>query len=70
MIEVGDRWQGKAKSAYWRAALAEHHIKDGQLMDAAVEWRQALGPAFPVPGEMPLKKLPLFKTAPPQAKSA
>ncbi|TAL03957.1 MAG: hypothetical protein EPO08_02780 [Rhodospirillaceae bacterium] len=61
MVDVGDRWQAKAKGAYWRATLAEHHIKERRLVDAAVEWRQALGPAFPVPGETPLKKLPLFK---------
>jgi len=61
MIEVGERWQAKAKAAYWRATLAEHHIKERRLVDAAVEWRQTLGIAFPVPGEMPLRKLPLFK---------
>jgi hypothetical protein len=62
-IEVGDKWQGKAKAAYWRAILAEHHAKEGRLIEAAVEWRQTLGEAFPVPGETPLKKLPLFKKA-------
>jgi hypothetical protein len=61
MIEVGSSWQGKAKAAFWRATLAEHHIKEGRLVEAAVEWRQALGPAFPVPGERPLQRLPLFK---------
>jgi hypothetical protein len=63
VVEVGKDWQGKAKGAYWRATLAEHHIKEGKLVEAAVEWRQALGLAFPVPGERPLRKLPLFKSA-------
>jgi hypothetical protein len=67
MIDVGGGWQGKAKAAYWRATLAEHHVKEGRLIDATVEWRQALGPAFPVPGERPLRKLPLFKRAAPNS---
>lgn len=60
-LEIGDSWHGKAKAAYWRVTLADHHLKTGKLIDAAVEWRQVLGPAFPVPGETPLKTLPLFK---------
>jgi hypothetical protein len=63
MLELGEAWRGKAKAAYWRATLADHHIKEGRLVDAAVEWRQALGAPFPVPGERPLKALPLFKRA-------
>jgi hypothetical protein len=63
MIEIGDKWQGKAKAAYWRATLAEHHIKEKRLVEAAVEWRQTLGATFPVPGERPLTKLPLFRKA-------
>jgi hypothetical protein len=63
VLPLGDAWRGKAKAAYWRAALAEHHLKEHRLVDAAVEWRQALGPAFPVPGEQPLKLLPLFRKA-------
>ena len=66
-LDLGEGWRGKAKAAYWRAALAEHHIKEKRLIDAAVEWRQALGPAFPVPGEKPLKALPLFRKAAPAA---
>lgn len=60
-LEIGGSWHGKAKAAYWRVTLADHHIKTGKLIDAAVEWRQVLGPAFPVPGETPLRTLPLFK---------
>lgn len=60
-LEIGAGWHGKAKAAYWRATLADHHLKTGKLVDAAVEWRQVLGPAFPVPGETPLRTLPLFK---------
>lgn len=63
MIDIGDKWQGKAKAAYWRATLAEHHIKEKRLVDAAVEWRQTLGETFPVPGETALTKLPLFRKA-------
>ena len=40
--------------------LADHHLKTGKLIEAAVEWRQVLGPAFPVPGGTPLRTLPLF----------
>jgi hypothetical protein len=60
-LEIGDSWHGKAKAAYWRVTLADHHLKTGKLVEATVEWRQVLGPAFPVPGEGPLKALPLFK---------
>lgn len=60
-LPIGDAWHGKAKAAYWRVTLAEHHLKTGKLVEAAVEWRQVLGPAFPVPGETPLRTLPLFK---------
>ena len=60
-LPVGREWHGKAKAAFWRVTLAEHHLKVGKVIDAAVEWRQLLGPLFPVPGERPLKALPLFK---------
>ena len=60
-LSVGREWHGKAKAAYWRVTLAEHHLKAGKVVEAAVEWRQLLGPLFPVPGERPLKTLPLFK---------
>jgi hypothetical protein len=49
-IDVGEEWHGKAKAAYWRATLADHHLKAGKVADAAVEWRQVLGEAFPIPG--------------------
>ena len=64
-LDLGDAWRGKAKAAYWRATLADHHLKEHRLVEAAVEWRQALGLSFPVPGERPLKVLPLFKKAAP-----
>ncbi len=48
-IDVGQEWHGKAKAAYWRATLADHHIKAGKVAEAAAEWRQVLGEAFPVP---------------------
>jgi hypothetical protein len=60
-IEIDGAWHGKAKAAYWRVTLAEHHLKTGMVVEAAVEWRQLLGLAFPVPGETPLKSLPRFK---------
>lgn len=60
-LDITDAWHGKAKAAYWRVTLADHHLKTGKLIEAAVEWRQVLGPAFPVPGETPLRSLPLFK---------
>ncbi len=49
-IEVGEEWHGKAKAAYWRATLADYHLKSGKVTEAAAEWRQVLGPSFPVPG--------------------
>ena len=48
-VEVGPEWHGKAKAAYWRATLADHHLKAGHVSEAAAEWRQVLGPMFPVP---------------------
>ncbi len=48
-IEVGQEWHGKAKAAYWRATLADHHIKANRVKDAAAEWQQLLGLSFPVP---------------------
>jgi len=49
-IDVGEEWHGKAKAAYWRATLADHHLKTGKVAEAAGEWRQVLGDAFPIPG--------------------
>jgi len=63
-LDIGNAWHGKAKAAYWRATLTDHHIKAGKIMDAALEWRHVLGPAFPVPGETPARTLPLFKKIP------
>lgn len=47
-IDVGPEWHGKAKAAYWRATLADHHVQKGKIAEAAAEWREALGPLFPV----------------------
>jgi hypothetical protein len=48
-LDVSNEWHGKAKAAYWRATLADHHLKAGKVVEAAAEWRQVLGPNFPVP---------------------
>ena len=48
-IDVGAEWHGKANAAYWRATLADHHIKANRVKEAAGEWGQVLGPSFPVP---------------------
>lgn len=48
-IDVGPEWHGKAKAAYWRATLADHHVQKGKIADAAAEWREALGPLFALP---------------------
>ncbi len=48
-IDIGPAWHGKAKAAYWRATLADHHLKAGKVSDAAAEWRQVLGDKFPLP---------------------
>jgi hypothetical protein len=58
-VVIDAAWHGKAKAAYWRASLAVHHMSAGKTVDAALEWRQALGPLFPLPGERP-EALPLF----------
>ena len=60
-LDVGMAWHPKAKTAYWRAMLAEHHLKGGKVVDAALEWRQMLGPVFPIPGESAPLAPPMFK---------
>lgn len=50
-VVIDAAWHGKAKAAYWRASLAQHHAAQHKPVDAALEWRQLLGPLFPVPGE-------------------
>ncbi len=62
-VEVGTHWHQKAKAAYWRTTLAEHHVSTGKIVDAALEWRQLLGPIFPVPGEGAPLAPPIFKEA-------
>jgi hypothetical protein len=47
-IDVGTEWHGKAKAAYWRATLTEHHVQKGKIAEAAAEWRETLGPLFPL----------------------
>ncbi len=61
VLDVGSEWHQKAKSAYWRTMLADHHLKAGKVTDAALEWRHILGPIFPVPGETGPSALPMFK---------
>lgn len=61
ILNVGCEWHQKSKAAYWRAMLASHHLKDGKFVDAALEWRQMLGPIFPVPGETAPLAPPMFK---------
>ncbi len=48
-IDIGPAWHGKAKAAYWRATLGDHHLKAGKIREAAAEWRQILGDKFPIP---------------------
>jgi hypothetical protein len=58
-LSVDGAWHAKAKAAYWRVTLADHHAEQGKLVDAALEWRAVLGEAFPVPGDV-RAALPLF----------
>lgn len=58
-VTIGAEWHGKAKAAYWRVTLAQHHVVTHKLVDAALEWRATLGALFPVPGERS-GVLPLF----------
>jgi hypothetical protein len=58
-VTVDDAWHGKAKAAYWRVTLADYHAQQDKIIDAALEWRQTLGPLFPIPGDRGLA-LPLF----------
>jgi hypothetical protein len=46
-IDITDAWHAKSKAAYWRATLAEHHLKANKTADAVSEWRQLLGSNFP-----------------------
>ncbi|MDX2145412.1 MAG: hypothetical protein SFV19_18815 [Rhodospirillaceae bacterium] len=59
LLEIGEAWHGKAKGAYWRVTLADYHVQQNKIVDAALEWRQTLGPLFPIPGDRSLA-LPLF----------
>jgi hypothetical protein len=58
-VTLDDAWHGKAKAAYWRVTLADYHIQQGKIIDAALEWRQTLGSLFPIPGDRS-QALPLF----------
>jgi len=58
-VVIDDVWHGKAKAAYWRSTMAEYHIGQDKMIEAALEWRQTLGPLFPVPGEE-IDALPMF----------
>ncbi len=58
-VVIDAAWHGKAKAAYWRASLAQHHVAQHKIVDATLEWRQTLGPLFPVAGEH-TQVLPLF----------
>ncbi len=60
-LRIDDKWHKKAKAAYWRAMLAGHHLKEGKVVDAALEWKQSLGPIFPVPGDSGPTAPPMFK---------
>lgn len=50
-VVIDNAWHGKAKAAYWRGTLAQSHVMQKKITEAAQEWRLALGPLFPVPGE-------------------
>ncbi|MDX2222597.1 MAG: hypothetical protein SFV21_07615 [Rhodospirillaceae bacterium] len=58
-LAIDGAWHAKAKAAYWRVTLADHHADQGKMVDAALEWRAVLGEAFPVPGDG-RGALPLF----------
>ncbi|MBL8644519.1 MAG: hypothetical protein JNK21_11350 [Rhodospirillaceae bacterium] len=50
-VTVDAAWHGKAKAAYWRVTLAQSHVMQKKMADAAKEWRELVGPLFPLPGE-------------------
>jgi len=58
-VQIGNAWHAKAKAAYWRVTLADYHVDQNKVVDAALEWRAVLGDFFPVPGEHDAA-LPLF----------
>lgn len=59
VCQIDSAWHAKAKAAYWRVTLADHHSDQSKLVDAALEWRAVLGDLFPVPGQSGFH-LPLF----------
>lgn len=50
-LPIDGAWHAKAKAAYWRVTLADHHADQGKPVEAALEWRAVLGEAFPVAGD-------------------
>ncbi|MBL8630865.1 MAG: hypothetical protein JNM81_14620 [Rhodospirillaceae bacterium] len=50
-VTVDAAWHGKAKAAYWRVTLAQSHVVQNKVASACQEWREIVGPLFPISGE-------------------
>ncbi len=50
-VVVDNAWHGKAKGAYWRVTLAQSNVAQHKVPAACQEWREIVGPLFPVAGE-------------------
>jgi hypothetical protein len=59
-VTVDGAWHGKAKAAYWRVTLAQSHVMQNKPANACQEWREIVGPLFPLSGE----KVGLLPTSP------
>jgi hypothetical protein len=50
-VVVDNTWHGKAKAAYWRVTLAQSHVVQHKVPNACQEWREIVGPLFPLSNE-------------------
>jgi hypothetical protein len=46
-IYLGNGWQSRAETAYWRAARACDYERDNQIVRAGEEWQMIFGPQIP-----------------------
>jgi hypothetical protein len=47
VISLGNAWQSRAESAYYRAVRACDHERDNRIADAGEEWQKIFGLQIP-----------------------
>jgi hypothetical protein len=47
VISLGNAWQSRAESAYYRAVRACDHERDNRIEDAGEEWQKIFGLQIP-----------------------